>query len=208
MAQYEVGRGSVREALRILEVQGIISIRRGPAGGTVVADLDNRDFARTWALHLRVRQATYHDLVEARLLLEPFMAGLAANRRTEETSAALLAVTSQARLVADKDSEALIASFAAFHHAVEAMSGNVVLDLAGTSLAAINQGQPHAWDPLRDRLISKEGRRTTQDAHEEIAKAIARGQRNHAERLMRAHLTELLTCHTDPRGMEDVIAWE
>src|SRR5216684_960606 len=46
LERYRVGRASLREALRILEVHGLIVIRAGPGGGPMVAPVRTRDFAR------------------------------------------------------------------------------------------------------------------------------------------------------------------
>src|SRR6266540_3841108 len=46
LARFGVGRPSLREALRILEDQGLIMLKPGPGGGPVVADLGSRQFGR------------------------------------------------------------------------------------------------------------------------------------------------------------------
>ena len=80
LATYQLGRASLREALRILEVQGLIVIRPGRGGGPVVANFSSRDFGRMSTLHFHVGRATFRDLVQARMVMEPVMAGLAAQR--------------------------------------------------------------------------------------------------------------------------------
>src|SRR5215204_5074996 len=45
LERYDIGRSSLREALRILEVYGVITIKPGPGGGPVVRRLSSRDFA-------------------------------------------------------------------------------------------------------------------------------------------------------------------
>ena len=47
LEQFGVGRGSLREALRLLEAYGLISIRQGQNGGPVLATLRAEDVART-----------------------------------------------------------------------------------------------------------------------------------------------------------------
>src|SRR5262245_43750238 len=46
LAEYGVSRESLREGLRLLEVQGLISIRRGPGGGPVVGRIDAANLGR------------------------------------------------------------------------------------------------------------------------------------------------------------------
>src|SRR4051812_16787467 len=56
--RFQVGRGSLREALRILEVYGLISLKSGPGGGPVVQAVDPREVGRTFSLYLSIAGAT------------------------------------------------------------------------------------------------------------------------------------------------------
>src|SRR5436309_7058418 len=64
LEQYGVSRESLREGLRLLEVQGLISIRRGPGGGPVVGIVDPANIGRVWTLFFYVAGATYEDLLD------------------------------------------------------------------------------------------------------------------------------------------------
>ena len=76
--QYGVSRESLREALRLLEAQGIVSIRRGPGGGPVVGRAESMNLARTMTLYFQLAGATYDELLLAWRMLEPLAAELAA----------------------------------------------------------------------------------------------------------------------------------
>ena len=65
----DVSRDTLREALRMLESESLIYIRRGRHGGAVVRRADLRAVARYVALLLQIRQATLDDVHEARLVL-------------------------------------------------------------------------------------------------------------------------------------------
>src|SRR5690349_22701945 len=69
--RFGVSRPSLREALRILEAEGLISVVRGVYGGVVVHEPDQRMTARTASLVLRARNVSLADVFEARAELEP-----------------------------------------------------------------------------------------------------------------------------------------
>src|SRR6185312_1048128 len=60
---YGVSRESLREALRLLEAQGIVTIRRGPGGGPVVGKASSMNLARTMTLYFQLAGATYDELL-------------------------------------------------------------------------------------------------------------------------------------------------
>lgn len=84
LAQLQVGRATLREALRLLEVWGLIVIRTGPGGGPTVRRPSSGEFAEQLALMLQFQQLTLQDVSDARLALEPMMARLAAERINRE----------------------------------------------------------------------------------------------------------------------------
>ena len=81
---YNVGRTSVREALRVLEVQGLITIKTGPGGGPTIKDPTSADVGRMLSMHFNVRACTFSELAQARLQLDPLLARLAAENVTQE----------------------------------------------------------------------------------------------------------------------------
>src|SRR5262245_54048967 len=68
--RFGVSRPSLREALRILEAKGLISVVRGRGGGVVVHEPDERMAAHTAALVLQARNVSLADVNEARTLIE------------------------------------------------------------------------------------------------------------------------------------------
>lgn len=89
LSQLQVGRATLREALRLLEVWGLVVIRTGPGGGPTVRRPSSGEFAEHLALMLQFQQLTLQDVSDARLALEPMMARLAAERITPEQIAEL-----------------------------------------------------------------------------------------------------------------------
>src|SRR5215472_4884912 len=79
VTQTQMSRATVREALRILEVQGLIRIRTGRAGGAFVQRPDDESVADSVALVIRGRHIRMAALLETREAIEPVCAQLAAS---------------------------------------------------------------------------------------------------------------------------------
>ena len=84
LEQYGVARGTLREALRFLEIQGVITIKTGPGGGPMVARPESRHLASTIAMMLQLTHTSFRSVLEARAVLEPALARRAADRITDE----------------------------------------------------------------------------------------------------------------------------
>src|SRR5215469_12163891 len=82
---YETGRGTLREALRLLEFQGVIALKPGPGGGPILMNPAPSHLASTLQLLMQLNQAPYRVVVEARLALEPVISRLAAERISDES---------------------------------------------------------------------------------------------------------------------------
>lgn len=82
--RFHSSRGSVREAIRSLEESGLVVVRRGFGGGAFVADTDLRHVTDSLSTLLRLGKVSIQHLTEARLVLEPRLAWLAAERVTDE----------------------------------------------------------------------------------------------------------------------------
>jgi DNA-binding FadR family transcriptional regulator len=89
LRRHGVARATLREALRFLEMQGVITMRAGPGGGSVVGRPGWPNLASTLALLLQFDQAPFRSVLEARTALEPGMAELAARNATDEELAAM-----------------------------------------------------------------------------------------------------------------------
>ncbi len=78
MAEYGVARTTVREALRLLESRGLITIKPGVGGGPIAARPKYESLGNTLKLFLQVEGATISDVIDLRLTLEPVVARQAA----------------------------------------------------------------------------------------------------------------------------------
>jgi GntR family transcriptional repressor for pyruvate dehydrogenase complex len=184
ISRYGVGRGTVREALRLLEAQGLVALKPGPGGGPVVVRLTPRQFGDMAKLHLQMLDATYEELVYARLAIEPLMARMAATNRDQEAADRLNEVIEEARATDIEDGEAYMAVSYAFHATIAGISNNRVLELMTVSLKEVMDGGVRpAFQHLDDRLLVIE-------AHEQIAEAVLSGRADDAEKLMQEHMKE------------------
>jgi GntR family transcriptional repressor for pyruvate dehydrogenase complex len=136
VSQLGVSRATLREALRILEVQGLISTRTGPKGGILVKRPGSANLTRSLSLLLQLEETPFSDLLEARRLLEPLCADLAAQRVTPEEMAELEGIIAQMRLNLD-DTNAYVRQQLAFHLKVIAAAHNDVLRLYTISVGEL-----------------------------------------------------------------------
>jgi DNA-binding FadR family transcriptional regulator len=143
--ELQVGRGTLREALRLLELQGIILMKAGPRGGPVVARPDHGPLADTLALALQAVAVTFAEVVAARQAFEPNLAHLAAERVGEAGQEAPVLLEMRQALgeveeALDDESEFLEANLR-FHESLAACSYNRPLELFHLSLVKISDGQ-------------------------------------------------------------------
>lgn len=82
-------RGSVREALRVLQTEGLVEISLGRSGGARVTAPKRATLARSVELFVRTNGVALSALLDARAAVEPMLARLAALHHTEEEMAAL-----------------------------------------------------------------------------------------------------------------------
>jgi DNA-binding FadR family transcriptional regulator len=183
---YGVARGTLREALRFLEIQGVLSIKPGPGGGPSVNAPDARSLASSIALLLQLSGAKFSDILDARLVLEPPLAALAADRADEQEIAAMRdSVTTIASSVGD-----FVHFFQEnkrFHGLIACASKNRLFEYLVNSLGWITDGTALGVD------YSEKRRRAIVRAHERIVDAIAERDRDRAEDAMRSHIQEYLT---------------
>src|SRR2546423_1572464 len=120
---YETGRGTLREALRLLEFQGVIALKPGPRGGPVLLSPDASHLASTVVLLMQLKQAPFRTIVEVRLALEPMISRLAAERISDESMAELGKTIDQMRDHLD-DQEQFLEANQRFHDIIAWSSGN------------------------------------------------------------------------------------
>jgi GntR family transcriptional regulator, transcriptional repressor for pyruvate dehydrogenase complex len=162
--RFGVSRPSLREALRILEAEGFVTVVRGVRGGVVVHQPDERMTARTAALVLQARNVALADVFEARSLLEPIAARSIAGARGRAAAIKELRelIDEQASWI--DDPVRFGAANAAFHERLVALGGNQTLtivaemlnEIVSRAVTAVSQGTESTASVRRRGIRSQE----------------------------------------------------
>ncbi|SOD71786.1 GntR family transcriptional regulator [Jatrophihabitans sp. GAS493] len=202
LERFDIGRGSLREALRILEVNGLVTIKTGPGGGPIVASMDPQNFGQMSTLHLQSIGATYRQLLEARTEYEALLARMAAQQPGNEAAERVRAAMERGKEPTTDDST-YAAVTSGFHATVCDAGGNPVIALAAKSIQSI-------WSQrVTTVLFSAEDRPEVIHQHEAITKAIEKHDARRADKLMREHMEHYQQyCEIRyPARMDDVVDW-
>ena len=183
LATYEVGRGTLRESLRFLEMNGVITTKPGPGGGPAVCDPDSRDLAGSLGLFLQLHGTPFRSIVEVRQTMEPAIAAVAAaNVRPVHLERLLDSVESMEQHLDDE--EMFLAENERFHELVAWASGNPMFALLISSLHWITDGAFLGVDYPERR------RSAVVAAHRRIYEALASGDPEQARSTMAEHVGE------------------
>jgi GntR family transcriptional regulator, transcriptional repressor for pyruvate dehydrogenase complex len=200
---YQTGRGTLREALRLLEFQGVIALKPGPRGGPVVLNPDSSHLASTIVLLMQLKQAPFRTIVEVRTALEPMISRLAAERISDESLAALGDTIDQMRKQLD-DQEQFLDANQRFHDIIAWSSGNTLFGYVVDSILGIMDGTVLGIDypaPRRAAILT---------AHEEIYQALLDRDPTASEVRMREHI-EAYVRYAErkfPEVLGHVIQWD
>ncbi|GAA5060249.1 FadR/GntR family transcriptional regulator [Nocardia callitridis] len=191
--EFGVSYPSIRESLRILETEGLVTVRRGNVGGAEVHRPDELSAAYHLGLALQGARVTLGDLAAGLQLLEPTCAAECAKRtdRAEVVVPALEAcVEASEELVGD--GVAFTRTARQFHDLVVSFTPNVTLRYVVSSLVALWSSQEQAWAERltkRGEYPSEKEAKAAVRTHRKLIAEIAAGRADQAQDLARAHLT-------------------
>jgi DNA-binding FadR family transcriptional regulator len=191
-AQTGTGLTSVREAMRILESEGLITIRRGNKGGAEVHSPDVDSSVFSLGLALQGEGTTVGDLGDALRNFEPICARLcAASSAAGEIAVHLRSLNDQSAELIENESRFGRLS-REFHSSVVSMCGNKAISLVLRSMVGLWTVQEERAQALRPEPDDQglEWRRRVLDAHRLMTKSIANGDGSAAEEASRTHLAE------------------
>jgi DNA-binding FadR family transcriptional regulator len=181
VVQTRMSRTTVREALRILEVQGLVRIKTGRSGGAFVQKPGEASVASSVGLVIRGQQIRMTALLETREAIEPQCARLAAKYRTDDDLAVLDAAN---EAIARHGSLAdFLQANVDWHVAVAVASHN---ELLTGFMRALSRAIYDSTD--NQGFIDDEVRATTVKAHVSITRAIRDKDPEAAVRRMDRHV--------------------
>ena len=195
VAEFGVSHPSVREALRILETEGFITVLRGNRGGATVHAPDIGTAGYALGLTLQAMQVEVPDLGAALATLEPLCAAHCAQRSDRDRKRVL--VPRLRELLAESegcidDGAAFTRSSREFHDTVVGFDPNVTLRVVVKSLTSLWSVQEEAWADAqvsRGSYPSRADRAVAQRAHERLVESIEQGDADEAARIAGEHLT-------------------
>jgi DNA-binding FadR family transcriptional regulator len=187
--RFRVSRSVLREAVRLVEHHQVARMRRGPGGGLLICEPDAGPATRAVVIYLEYLGTTLGDLLNARLVLEPLAASLAAERIDEAGIARLRSVLSaeeqwQPGLPAPRDE---------FHIALAEQSKNPVLQL---------------FIDILMRLTTRYALQSRTDSATEAIEAVDRMHVDHSEIVAAVTAGDSARAKTlSQRHVEAVTAW-
>ena len=174
---------SVREALRSLQHIGLLVIKRGAGGGAFIADAPSAPITTSLSTMLRAGTVSVNDLTEARVLLEPDLARMAAKRASRHDIERLEAmITEQAQALRAHSPHHYDLKF---HRLVAQASKNPVLELVMNSVADL------IVQVVSSLELTTDTHRHVNEFHEQVFLAIKKRDDDRAYDLMFRHVLDV-----------------
>jgi DNA-binding FadR family transcriptional regulator len=191
--RFEVSRPTIREAIRILESENLLQVSRGARGGARIALPATEFVARILGQTLQARGGTLGDLYQARRLIEPPAARMAAEIRPKEAAEALRQHIAFERGIKE-DRAGTAGAITSFHRLLVEQSQNKTLTLLIDALSEITEKHltlvyrnRHADDAALRLKRLEQGFRS----HERLADKIGKGDGAGAEAHWHKHMTNV-----------------
>jgi GntR family transcriptional regulator, transcriptional repressor for pyruvate dehydrogenase complex len=186
LEQFGVSKHTLREALRALEIIGLVNIRKGAGGGPIIGEVDlatTRDLVTNF---LHFKNVSVPDLSQVRKLIEPNLARMAAERLTAQEIESLKAMNQACRKALNRGENIIGAKFEIeFHTLLAEASGNalliLILDFTNSYLGDMKMKIQPGLN-FGERVL---------EAHEEILKAIEERNGDAASKAMLAHVCDV-----------------
>jgi GntR family transcriptional repressor for pyruvate dehydrogenase complex len=194
LEEFGVSPPSVREALRILEAEGLVTVQRGKFGGAVVHEPRAEKAAYMLAMVLERKGTGLDDVSKAIARLEPSCAAACAER-ADRATAVLPGLDATVRDAESDIADPEVFAHAArtFHERLVSSCGNETLSLIVGAVETIWSGQVRAQASNGDRSLAvipdRADRERALGDHRALCEAIRAGDAGLAERLDREHMS-------------------
>ena len=186
MEQFNVSKQTLREALRALEFIGLIEINKGTAGGARMVEMDSQIALELLANYLYFKKLSIHHLNEARKVMVPYAAGIAAESMSDKEKDLLKNLIEQAKKeYADGLTTDAFNSDLMFHCVIANSTKNPLIMLIVDFIESLMADTKSKIQPNKKMLNS------IVDAHERIYEAIAKKDPERARKEMCRHITEV-----------------
>ncbi len=183
---FKTSRGTLREALRVLEQKGLIRIKTGANGGPIVKAVTTHQVSESLALLIRYQSVSLRDLAEFREGVEGIVAALAAERAKKEDIDNLKQLLREAKIYLDEG----IARWNDFIH-VDNILHMELAHIAGNPVyESVLQTVHDNINRYYNRFLSKEGEIMKENYRDmcKIVKAVEDGQSKKARLLVQDHV--------------------
>jgi DNA-binding FadR family transcriptional regulator len=186
VAQFEVSRSTVREALRVLESNGVVRSRPGDPNGPEILPFSQSALRKQMVRLARVEELTLSELIGFRMIMDGAATQVASVLRTPEQLAEMEETLVTMRAAIDVDFEAFSEADLAFHDVIAKISRNSLIQtcnevVRGVALSLISDKIAHARNS-RDLMLE------SLQHHAEVVDAIRAGDGHAAARIARQNI--------------------
>jgi len=183
---FQISRGTLREALRVLEQKGLIEIRLGVAGGSVVRAVDAGQVSESLGLLIRSQKVSLNHLAEFREGVEGNVAAQAAERRTASDLRKLSRLLETARRCVEGGPERR-SDFLEIDKQIHMMLADITGNPINVSILTSVHDNIHRYYERFLSMDAKELRENYQDL-DDIVRAIEQKDQESARRLAQDHV--------------------
>jgi GntR family transcriptional regulator, transcriptional repressor for pyruvate dehydrogenase complex len=186
VAQFEVSRSTVREALRVLESNGVVRSRPGDPNGPEILPFSQSALRKQMVRLARVDELSLSELIGFRMIMDGAAIQVASRLRTPEQLADMEETLVAMRAAIDVDFEAFSEADLAFHDVIAQISRNSLIQtcnevVRGVVLTLISDRIAHAQNSRALMLESLQH-------HAEVVEAIRAGDGHAAARIARQNM--------------------
>lgn len=185
---FDTSRGTIREALRVLEQKGLISVKTGVKGGPIVKEANTRPMSESIALLIRHQKVSLHHLAQFRKILEGHIAAQTALMAGKNEISQLKAILKEAKMhIKTKPSgwEEFHKMDATFHMVLAKIAKNPLIEANLQSIHDNIQIYFNKYLPFSDALLM--------DNYEDLCKIVEAVENKNslaARQLAETHVTK------------------